>query len=57
MKTFYDFYHQASKNTKLELVVVMKMNTRAPLVVLDLGHFIDLITKIHILVKQILTKF
>ena len=30
------------------------MNTRAPLVVLDLDHFIDLITKIHILVKQIL---
>ena len=45
MKTIYDFYKQASKNTgKLEPVVVMKMNTRSPLVVIDLEHFLELIS-------------
>ena len=43
MKTIYDFYKQASKRTKLEPVVVMKMNSRDPLVVLDVDHFFDLI--------------
>ena len=43
MKGVYDWYKQASKNTKLEPVVVMKMNTRTPLVVIDLDAFIDLI--------------
>ena len=43
MKGVYDWYKQASKNTKLEAVVVMKMNTRSPLVVIDLDAFIDLI--------------
>lgn len=43
MKTIYDWYKQASKKTKLEPVVVMKMNTREPLVVIDLDTFMDLI--------------
>jgi len=43
MKTIYDWYRQASKKTKLEPVVVMKMNTREPLVVIDLDTFIELI--------------
>jgi len=43
MKTIYDFYKQASKKTRLEPVVVMKMNSREPLVVLDLDHFFTLI--------------
>ena len=43
MKTVYDWMKQASKNTKLEPVVVMKMNTRKPLAVIDLDAFIDLI--------------
>ena len=43
MKTIYDFYKQASKRTKLEPVVVMKMNSRDPLVVLDVDRFFDLI--------------
>ena len=43
MKGVYDWYKQASKNTKLEPVVVMKMNTRKPLAVIDLDAFIDLI--------------
>ena len=43
MKGVYDWYKQAGKNTKLEPVVVMKMNTRTPLVVIDLDAFIDLI--------------
>ena len=44
MKTVYDFYKQASKNArKLEPVVVMKMNTRDPLVIIDFEHFLELI--------------
>ena len=44
MKTIYDFYKQASKNArKSEPVVVMKMNTRDPLVVIDFDHFLELI--------------
>jgi len=43
MKTIYDWYKQASKHTKLTPVVVCKMNTREPLVVLDLNDFFDLI--------------
>ena len=44
MKTVYDFYKQASKNSrKLEPVVVMKMNSRDPLVVIDFEHFLELI--------------
>jgi len=44
MKTIYDFYKQASKNChKSEPVVVMKMNTRDPLVVIDFDHFLELI--------------
>ena len=30
MKGVYDWYKQSGKNTKLEPVVVMKMNTRKP---------------------------
>ena len=43
MKGVYDWYKQAGKHTKLEPVVVMKMNTRKPLAVIDLDAFIDLI--------------
>ena len=44
MKTIYDWYKQASKGQqKLIPAVVMKMNTRQPLVVIDLDDFIDLI--------------
>ena len=43
MKTIYDFYKQAAKKTKLEPVVIMKMNSREPLVVIDVDHFFDLI--------------
>ena len=43
MKGVYDWYKQSGKNTKLEPVVVMKMNTRKPLVVIDLDTFVDLI--------------
>ena len=44
MKTIYDFYKQASKNSKkLSPVVVMKMNSRNPLVVIDFEHFLELI--------------
>ena len=42
-KKVYDFYRQASKNTKLIPAVVMKMNTRSPLAVVDLDDFIKLI--------------
>ena len=43
MKGVYDWYKQSGKNTKLEPVVVMKMNTRKPLAVIDLDTFVDLI--------------
>ena len=44
MKTIYDFYKQASKNSKkLSPVVVMKMNSRDPLVVISFEHFLELI--------------
>jgi len=44
MKTIYNWYKQASKGQqKLIPAVVMKMNTRAPLVVIDLDDFMDLI--------------
>lgn len=44
MKTVYDFYKQASKNCgKLEPCLIMKMNTREPLVVIDFEHFLELI--------------
>lgn len=43
MKTVYNWYLQAQKNTKLMAAVVMKMNTRKPLVVIDLDDFFDLI--------------
>jgi NAD(P)H-flavin reductase len=45
MKTIYDFLKQASKNArKSEPVVVMKMNTRSPIVVIDFEHFLELIS-------------
>jgi len=44
MKTVYDWYRQASKgNHSLTPVVVCKMNTRDPLVILDINDFFDLI--------------
>ena len=44
MKTIYNWYKQSSKNSnKLMPCVVMKMNTRQPLVVIDLDDFMDLI--------------
>ena len=43
MATVYKWHRQASKNTKLNPVVVCKMNTRDPLVILDLDHFMSLI--------------
>ena len=43
MKTVYDFYSQAEKHGNLEPVVIMKQNSREPLVVIGLDHFFDLI--------------
>ena len=44
MKTVYDWYKQSSKGSnKLMPSVVMKMNTRSPLVVITLDDFFDLI--------------
>jgi hypothetical protein len=44
MKTIYNWYKQSSKNSnRLMPCVVMKMNTRQPLVVIDLDDFMDLI--------------
>tara|TARA_R100001377_G_scaffold76812_1_gene53863 strand:+ start:1629 stop:1967 length:339 start_codon:yes stop_codon:yes gene_type:complete len=44
MKTVYDWYRQASKgNHSLTPIVVCKMNTREPLVVLNMEDFFELI--------------
>ena len=44
MKTIYDWYKQSSKSAnKLMPCVAMKMNTREPLVVINLDDFMDLI--------------
>ena len=43
MAAVYKWHKQASKNTRLTPVVVCKMNTRDPLVILDLDHFMSLI--------------
>ena len=44
MKTIYNWYKQSAKGQhKLMPCVVMKMNTRDPLVVIDLDDFMDLI--------------
>lgn len=46
MKTIYDWLKQSikhCKNTKLSPCVVMKMNSRDPIVVIDFNDFIDLI--------------
>jgi hypothetical protein len=44
MKTIYDWYKQASKGQhKLTPCVVMKMNTREPLVVISMEDFFELI--------------
>ena len=43
MRTMWKWFRQASKNTKLNPVVVAKCNSRDPLVLIDLDHFFDLI--------------
>ena len=44
MKTVYDWYKQASKgNHSLKPVVVCKMNTREPLVIIGFNDFFELI--------------
>ena len=43
ISTIYKWFAQASKNTKLNPVVVAKINGSHPLVILDLDDFIDLI--------------
>ena len=44
MKTIYDWYKQSAKgNHKLMPCVVMKMNTREPIVVISMEDFFDLI--------------
>ena len=43
MATVYKWFAQASKNTKEIPVVVGKMNSRAPLAILDFDNFIELI--------------
>ena len=44
MKTIYSWHRQASKNSdELTPIVVCKMNSREPLVILDFDNFIELI--------------
>tara|TARA_R110000787_G_scaffold242189_2_gene348330 strand:+ start:112 stop:444 length:333 start_codon:yes stop_codon:yes gene_type:complete len=41
--TLYKFFRQAQKHGKHEPVLVVKLNSRKPLAVIDLDQFIDLI--------------
>tara|TARA_R100000093_G_scaffold7731_1_gene5654 strand:+ start:532 stop:864 length:333 start_codon:yes stop_codon:yes gene_type:complete len=43
MKTIYKWKKQSEKNTNLDGVLVMRMNGKAPLVVIDMNLFFDLI--------------
>jgi len=43
MKTIYSWHKQACKNTNLDGVLVMRMNKKDPLVVIDMDLFFDLI--------------
>jgi len=45
LSTLYSWYKQANKKIpkKLSAVLVMKMNTQDPLVVIDFEHFLELI--------------
>ena len=44
MKTIYDWLDQADRNSgKLEAVLVIKQNTRRPLVVIDMETFLNLL--------------
>ena len=43
MKTIYSWHKQSEKNTNLDGVLVMKMNGKNPLVVIDMDLFFDLI--------------
>ena len=43
MRTMWKWFRQASKNTKLNPIVVAKCNSRDPLVIMDIDHFFDLI--------------
>ena len=43
MKTIYKWKRQSEKNTNLDGVLVMKMNGKNPLVVIDMDLFFDLI--------------
>ena len=43
MKTVYDFYSQAGRHGRLEPVVIMKQNSREPLVVIGFDYFFELI--------------
>jgi len=41
--TLYKFFRQAQKHGKLDPVLIVKLNSRKPLAVIDLDHFISLI--------------
>ena len=43
MKTIYSWHKQSAKNTNLDGVLVMRMNKKDPLVVIDMDLFFDLI--------------
>jgi len=43
MKTIYSWHKQSEKNTDLDGVLVMRMNGKNPLVVIDMNLFFDLI--------------
>ena len=46
-KGLYDAYDQSISNAKLEPAVILKMNSRKPLIVLDCSKFISIVKQIN----------
>jgi hypothetical protein len=47
-KRLYDDYAQATSHSHLEPIVVIKMNNKKPLILVDAEHFLDLTVKPYV---------
>ena len=43
LKTIYSYFHQAQSHTKMEPLLVVKMNRETPLVIINMEHLFDLL--------------
>jgi len=44
-KTIYSYFHQAQSHTKMEPLLVVKMNREKPLVIINMEHLFDLLER------------